>query len=297
MSFSENVKKELSLFGTKLTCCRKAFAYGALMNSFPAADGSISFASEQAEVLEAVKNAFTEQFRAECNVEETSRFGHRRYILSFKSSSASELLLRMGSGTKLSEIVGFRCENCRISFLRGLFLASANVSDPMKMYHLEFSLKNAERAKLVFEELREAGFEAKIANRKNGIGLYFKDSGSIEDILTYLGASKMLFECMNDKILREIRNDTNRRANCETGNIMKAVNASQDILSSIKRIEEAGLFGTLSEDLRVTAEIRREYPEASLTELCGKFSPTLSKSGLNHRLQRIKKIAEEIGKK
>ncbi|MEE0968657.1 MAG: DNA-binding protein WhiA [Clostridia bacterium] len=104
----------------------------------------------------------------------------------------------------------------------------------------------------------------------------------------------MLFECMNDKILREIRNDTNRRANCETGNIMKAVNASQEIITAIKKIENAGLLEALPEDLRKTAEIRMDFPEASLSEMCSKFTPTLSKSGLNHRLTRIKKFAEDI---
>ncbi|MBQ8004684.1 MAG: DNA-binding protein WhiA [Clostridia bacterium] len=295
MSFAENVKAELVLQARKLTCCKKAFAYGLLINSFPGEGGMINFETEIQAVKEDAVVAIKEQFGKEAEVTEKSRMGHIRYILSFSARSASEVLGRLcGEGT-INEALGFRCENCRVSFLRGAFLASATVSDPMKSYHLEFNLKDAQRAKMLFSEFRAAGFEPKIAHRRNGVGLYFKESEAIEDMLTYLGASKMLFECMNDKILRELRNDTNRRANCETGNIAKAVNASQEIISAIKKLEANGLLASLPDELCETARIRTENPEASLSEMCSMFSPPLSKSGLNHRFIKIKKFAEEIG--
>ena len=297
MSFSENVKGELALQARKLTCCKKAFAYGLLVNSYPAEDGSIIFETEQESVFSEALVAFGEQFGAKLGQSEKLRFGNLRHILTFRSRSAAELLGRLDVEDSFEKAVGFRCDNCRAFFLRGVFLACGGVSDPMKSYHLEFSLKTASRAKLLFAELVKSGFEPKIANRRSGVGLYFKESGSIEDILTYLGASKMLFECMNDKILREIRNDTNRRANCETGNIAKAVSASQEIIGAIRRLDEAGLLAALPDDLRETARLREEYPEASLSEMCSMFSPPLSKSGLNHRFTKIKKFAEDIGKK
>ncbi len=296
MSFSENVKKELTELPLKLTCCRKAFVYGLLINSFPEAENKIEFSCESEDIKDLVSGIFLDQFKKTVEISEKNRFGHKRYILSFSSASAAELLSRAVGTESASQLIGFRCESCRMHFLRGAFLSGGTVSDPMKSYHLEFTVSDAKRAKLFFEELRQAGFEAKISNRKNGIGLYFKDSGSIEDILTYLGASKMLFECMNDKILREIRNDSNRRANCETGNIRKSVNASQDVIAAIKKLEASGLLAALPDDLRETAGIRMEMPEASLSEMCEKFSPTLSKSGLSHRFERIKKFAEDIDK-
>ena len=104
----------------------------------------------------------------------------------------------------------------------------------------------------------------------------------------------MLFECMNDKIFREIRNDENRKANCEAGNIAKSVNASQEVLAALKKIEKAGVMPSLPEELFETARLRKENPEASLSELCSMFSPPLSKSGLSHRLAKIKKFADDI---
>ncbi|MBR6604246.1 MAG: DNA-binding protein WhiA [Clostridia bacterium] len=296
MSFSENVKEELLRELPKKTCCRKAFIFGLLINTQPNEDGVITFESEQECVWNAAITAFREQFGKEPIKSEKSRMGHKRVCISFASKSALALLLNIEDAESLSDEIGFRCDECKLYFMRGVFLSSASVSDPMKSYHLEFTVKNAKIARLFFSELRSAGFEAKITNRKSGVGLYFKGSESIEDILTYLGASKMLFECMNDKIFRDIRNESNRRANCEAGNIAKSVNAAQDVLAAIKKIENAGLLPALPDDLRETARLRMENPEASLSEICSMFLPPLSKSGLSHRFAKIKKFAEDIGK-
>ncbi len=297
MSFSENVKEELLRQLPKKTCCRKAFIFGLLINSVPNDDGSITFESEQECVWSAAAEVLREQFGKEPQINEKRRMGRIRVEITFSSRSASELLLRVAEAASLSGEIGFRCDECKLYFMRGVFLSSASVSDPMKSYHLEFSIKNAMIARLFFSELRTAGFEAKIANRKNGVGLYFKGSESIEDILTYLGASRMLFECMNDKIFRDIRNESNRRANCEAGNIAKSVNAAQDMLAAIKKIESAGLLPSLPDELRETARLRMENPEASFSEICSMFLPPLSKSGLSHRFAKIKKFAEDIGEK
>lgn len=297
MSFSENVKKELLGELPKKTCCRKAFVFGLLINSVTNDDGSITFESEQESVWNAAETVFREQFGKEPKISEKSRMGHKRIGITISSKSALELILRLPRSESLSGEIGFRCDECKLYFMRGVFLSSASVSDPMKSYHLEFLIKNAMIARLFFSELRALGFEAKIANRRSGAGLYFKGSESIEDILTYLGASKMLFECMNDKIFRDIRNESNRRANCEAGNIAKSVKASQEILSAIRNIERAGLLPSLPDDLRETARLRMENPEASLSEICSMFLPPLSKSGLSHRFAKIKKFADDIGEK
>lgn len=296
MSFSENVKNELAL-SPKKTCCKKAFVFGLLINTTLSDNGGICFECEHTSVADAAEAVIGDLFGKKPQRSEKNRFGHTRFCCEFYSRSASELLLNLGESESFASSIGFRCEDCRISFLRGAFLASATVSDPLKSYHLEFAIKDAKRAKLLYAELRQIGAEAKIVERKNGVGLYFKGSEPIEEILTYLGASKMLFECMNDKILRELRNESNRRANCEAGNIAKSVNASQEIISAIKKIERAGLLEALPDELRETARLRLENPEATLSEICSMFLPPLSKSGLSHRFAKIKIFAENLGEK
>ena len=131
-------------------------------------------------------------------------------------------------------------------------------------------------------------------NRKGYNIIYFKDSEAIEDCLYIMGASTSMFEMMNIKIVKEIRNRANRRANCETANIEKTVEASMPQIEAIIKIKKKKGLATLSKPLREMAEKRLENPELSLSELAREFEPPLSRSGANHRLKRIMEIAEEL---
>ena len=98
----------------------------------------------------------------------------------------------------------------------------------------------------------------------------------------------------NVKIVKEIRNDANRKANCETANIDKIVAAASPQIAAIMKIEREKGLDSLSEPLRQMAEIRIENPDASLNELAKMFEPPISRSGVNHRLSRLVKIAEDL---
>ena len=50
----------------------------------------------------------------------------------------------------------------------------------------------------------------------------------------------------------------------------------------------------LSEGLEEVARLRIEQPDASLKELGALLNPPLGKSGVNHRLRRISKIADSL---
>ena len=50
----------------------------------------------------------------------------------------------------------------------------------------------------------------------------------------------------------------------------------------------------LSDELRQIADMRLMHPEMTLSELSEEFDPPLSKSGANHRFQRIEEIAREL---
>ena len=104
---------------------------------------------------------------------------------------------------------------------------------------------------------------------------------------TLLNANKALFTLINVKIERELRNNINRAANCETGNIQKAVAASAKQVAAIQELRDSELWETLPESLRQTAQLRLENPTVSLTELALLHQPVLTKSGLNHRVQKL----------
>ncbi|MBE6707754.1 MAG: DNA-binding protein WhiA [Ruminococcaceae bacterium] len=182
---------------------------------------------------------------------------------------------------------GLVCHDCLSSFLAGLFVASGNISDPDKSYHLEFSIPDDDTADAISEVLTEAGFDAGRTIRKGRVILYFKNSTVIEDILGFIGASSGAFELMNAKIVREMRENTNRQVNCDAANISKTLSASERYIKVIDELKECGLFNSLTGDLKETAEMRTKFPDISIAELGQKFSPPISKSGVKHRLDKI----------
>lgn len=179
-------------------------------------------------------------------------------------------------------------------FLRGAFIACGVVTDPNKEYHLEFSVGSEEKCREVGRVISESGMKCKISSRKGRYIAYTKDSESISDILTFIGAMISSMEIMNAKIYKGVRNNVNRAVNCEAANIDKIVAASRKQIEDIELIESTKGLGVLSDELRIIAELRRDNPEASLSEI-GRFAvPEISRSGVYHRLRRIGEIADRL---
>lgn len=86
----------------------------------------------------------------------------------------------------------------------------------------------------------------------------------------------------------------NRLVNCETANLSKTVNAAVRQVESIKLIEREIGLARLPKNLREIAELRLKFPDESLKELGEMLEPKVGKSGVNHRLRKIEKIAEEL---
>ena len=55
----------------------------------------------------------------------------------------------------------------------------------------------------------------------------------------------------------------------------------------------AGRYNLLPEELKVVAQLRYDYPELTLRDLGAKLDPPISRSGVNHRLEKIIRLAEE----
>ncbi len=296
MSFSDDLKTELLQISSKsATCCKKAFFYGLLLSA-TMENEQISLVLSHRETADVFAETACQQGAKNIEITKSARFGRELYSITFTSRTIAEKIgvIRSDLTDKIEDIIGFRCDNCKYFYLRGAFISSATMSDPKTSYHLEFTVKDVQSAKKYYSFLSSLGYQPKTANRRGGIGLYFKKSENIEDIIGLMGAASFTFECMNDKLMRELKNDINRRANCETSNLSRAVAAARELISAIEKIESAGLLEALPDDLRQTAKIRVENPEASLSEMCSYFNPTLSKSGLNHRIQKIKEIASKI---
>ena len=180
------------------------------------------------------------------------------------------------------------------SFIRGSFIACGYIANPKNKYYLEFNLPNKALTNILNKYSKESGFMLKYKTINGKHILYFTNSDLIEDFLTYIGATKSSLEIMNIKVYKDLRNKVNRLVNCETSNINKIVSASSYQIKCINKIIEKKGLNYLDDNLKVVALKRLNNPQMPLSELILTLPFNISKSGLNHRLKKIEKIAEDI---
>jgi len=182
---------------------------------------------------------------------------------------------------------------CKRAFLRGVFLSAGSLSDPGKGYHLEIVCETREDSRMIRELLEPFEIEAKTVVRKGHCVVYLKEGDQVADFLALINADISLLNLENVRVLKEFRNNINRKNNCDTANLSKTVFASVSQTKAIARLRETDRFDSLPPLLREAAELRLRYPEATLTELGAMMDPPVGKSGVNHRLRKLKEIAEE----
>ncbi len=182
---------------------------------------------------------------------------------------------------------------CRHSFLRGAFFAGGSVTDPDKRYHLELTTSHYKVSVETYQLMLELGFAPKELRKGGSNILYFKQSDMIVDFLTAIGAPVCAMKIIEAKMEKELRNGVNRRCNCDTANLSKAVDAAQQQLSAIRKLRESGDLERLPDKLREAALLREENPEATLSELAAMASPPLSKPAMSHRMKKLIEFSRE----
>ena len=190
------------------------------------------------------------------------------------------------------EITVRKC--CRMSFLRGVFLASGSVTDPEKEYHLEFVLGDEAFALAVQKLIARFDLDAHMTMRRQMTLVYLKGQSEITDMLSILGAQSARFAMEDAFIRKELRNNANRAVNCDSANVQRSVTAASRQTQAIERLIAAKGESSLPPALLQTAKLRLRYPEVSLEELGMLCDPPVGKSGVNHRLRRLEKMAQEL---
>lgn len=297
MSFSGNVKAELCRLPVQKHCCAVAESYGALLycNTFSA--GGIKIITESREFAQRLPRLFQRAFSVEFDTLPADRPG--KLILTIQDRDKIQKIFETYGYTpdrslSLHVNLGVLEEACcRMSFLRGAFLAGGSVTDPEKRYHLELTTSHLAVSRETYALLREVGFSPKDTVRAGNQVIYFKQSNYIEDFLTMVGAPVCAMDIMEAKVEKDLRNGVNRRVNCETANLTKVVDAAQEQLAAIRLLEQRGILETLPEKLRQTAQLRMDYPEATLQELAEMTEPPLTKSAMNHRMRKLIACSKE----
>lgn len=179
------------------------------------------------------------------------------------------------------------------SFIKGAFLGGGSVSDPQKNNHLEFVTSHYKLSRDFQRLLNSCEFFPKIVLRKSNYVLYFKNAGEVADILVMLDTFDALMEYHNVKIMKDMRNNINRKTNCDTANLNKTVEASLVQVRAIEKLKRLGVFENLPLQLKEIANLRLENREMSLQELGSMLSSPIGKSGVNHRLRKLVMEAEK----
>lgn len=311
MSFTSDIKKELTVTEIGNKCCQLAQLTGFIRfaGSIVIMSGKIglkvttSSPSVARLFIRLVKDYFGSRASLSVTDDQLLRNGHT-YSLTVTPEMNSEAILREvgilgvleGSNyiREGLESANYKKRCCKKAALRGIFLAAGSVTDPGKNYHLEIACGNESLAGDVKRLIHSFGITAKITQRRGKFVVYIKDAEQISEFLTVIGCTNQLFKFENIRIARGLRNTANRINNCETANADKTVNAAQKIIADIKYIEETAGPAYLPPKLAATAEIRKNNPELSLSELAELFDPPIGKSGLNHRLAKISEAADRL---
>ena len=296
MSFADDLRAELVGLTVKKNCCRRALCAGLLMGAEHTEDGAVLLCCRYECVALLAAEALEKQYAKRPTVTVKASHGHRTWTVCLSSSTAGKLASRLQAArdNSLDELLHLSdCEGCRSAFLRGLFFLFGTVNHPQKSSHLELCCPNENIAVTVSAFLEGIGYPPKRIARKNGIGLYYKDGNQVSDLVTLMGAHSIIFEFYNARIAGDIRNNENRATNCVARNIEKSVSAAARQMEAIEMLMQRGKLDALSDPLKDTALLRYRNPDATLDELKELHNPPISKSGLNHRLQKLMDAAEQ----
>ena len=307
MSFASNVKEEVSVkhmgAGSARHC---ALAELCGFTLFGAETGNDTLTLHYGTDSRAVAHRIEFLLRKTFSVTPEVRFSRDYYELIVKDPDTVEKLFRTMkleiTQLPLPEMcvpaphVLLSSDCCRRSFFRSAFLMAGTMSNPEKSYHFELPCKQEEQALQLKWILESFGMNAKITHRRNAPVVYMKGGDQISDLLGLLGAHKALLDMENTRIYKEMREQVNRDFNFEMANLNKTVNAATEQCEDIRFLDSMVGLSSLSDDLEEIAELRLSNPEASLKELGEMCDPPVGKSGVNHRLRRLKKEAERIRK-
>lgn len=312
MNFGKTIKEEIISKPIKERCCKKAFLAGFVRGSgiLYEEDGALSleFNANNEKTAELIiyyfKIVFNYEIR-EISVSEDRLNKKDRITLCIGGESAVDILRELNVLTVDGDeavvnlkLFGHLCDKecCLRSFIKGLFLSVGSCTVPSSGsstgYHVELVFSHYTPALETAEKLSEYNVQTKITRRKDTFIVYIKSAEEIKNFTAFLGAPISVLKLTDLMINREITNETNRRLNCDLGNVSRQIEATDKQLAAIERIEKTIGLDRLKPDLTITAIARREHSDYTMAELAEALS--ITKSCLNHRLRKIVCIANEL---
>lgn len=305
MSFTAEVKDELSRVESRRTCCPRAE-----LSALIRVEGTLHFSGN-------------ERFRLEIATEtapvarKVIKLLHGLYDLATELTvrrsvlhKSNNYLITVPNQPRLAEALAdlgildpshapahgippwlVKRDCCAISYLRGAFLGGGFVADPHGDFHFELTAENEQVAEDLTALMGRFDMSARVTQRRGTYAVYLKGAEPIVTFLALVGAHRALLRTEDVRIIKGMRNDVNRLVNAETANLQKSADAAMAQIESIRRLADSRGLDNLPPALRELAELRLENPDASLRELGELAEPPLSKSAVYHRIRRLEELA------
>ena len=274
-SFSFDVKRELSQIKIESNDHMLSECYGMLLFSSRFTSREIVFKTDNVYIAKRYEFLLTSLFSP---IIEKQRDKHKSKLYKFSLVVPDEC-------RRIYESLGHTSKDLKLRI------------NPEKSYHLELTVSHktlAENLIHLINEVEVFDFNPKLASRKGGYIVYLKGNSDICDFLAYIGAGNSVMSIIETSAYKEMINSLNRRQNSELANIRKKADASAKQTLAIKKIIKVKGIDYLNDDLKALALLRLDNPEMSLKELGENLTPPISRSGVNHRLEKIFKIADSI---
>ena len=301
MSFTTEIKNEIcSNDYSKLE--NICLLSGYIRNNASLEDNKIVILSENLKVVRKIYTLFKELFDVSLTYEQTrgSNLSKKSIYNIYIEEKLDVVEKSLMLGVDIPDYF-LDGDDLKRAYLRGVFLAKGSINDPKKSrYHLEFLVDSSYEADFIMDLLNYFDLHAKVISRDRGYMTYVKEAEKIGDFLRIVSANNAILYYEDIRIYRDHKNMTNRLNNMEQANVDKSINASREQLEDIKLIKEKIGLDAIDDRLRDVIVYREKYPEVSLAELSEIISSELdkkiTKSGLSHRLRKIREIADRLRK-
>ncbi|MBP5270155.1 MAG: DNA-binding protein WhiA [Clostridia bacterium] len=294
ISYTQKIRSEIIGKLPAAACCRRSLLAGLLVNAETGIGGTVYVRLSGKETVGLASALLSEIYGRCADPEYVSSYGRVCAEFIVDSPKLTKLLSGLSDPDRISETPDFfKCRNCSRAFTGGVVLACASFSDPVKEARAEIRIKDPARASKLTEILSRDGIFPCMSSRRGDTALLLRTAEGVEGLAAAAGAPVCAMELMQYGLMRGYKRELQRQSNCELKNLGTAAKASAAQLKAIAYLRESGKFGMLSDELRATAELRERNPDASMTELAAMHAPPISKSGLNHRMEKIIRFAND----
>ena len=289
MSFSGEIKEELSKLSNLKD--KKAVYYeliGYLITKNTKIEKRIKYSTESEYNINRLNKLLNN-----LNIKYDIEMQGKLYVISFSKNTDIKDIQIIDSNICINPIEVDEDKDVK-AIIRGAFMGGGFVSEPTSKYHLEINFENETNFEFIKRLLENYNMSIKRLKRDGSISLYIKDGEEISNFLALIGASESMLKFEEIRVIKEARNNVNRMVNCEVANLNKTVTAATKQIEAIRKLKNSRKFTNLSEELKEIANLRLKNPDASLIELGNMLKEPVGKSGVNYRLNKLIKMAEEL---